>query len=571
MVSGLNISRISKLFLLIAIMLLIGNTLAICRDYQDSWILEGLEIPFVLFVIVYSIAFFFEKRISWMVALALIGRTVFLLIPNLKYVWFQGTFIDQNVQYALANYLFNQGHIATGFASGQPYIATPLIHVSFSIFSTILNVPVVDSMKYLPVLWSLMYTLLTYVILRAIGFPRGILKYVLFFSSVPFSAEQYTVTGSLFGFLLAFLILSTIVQIFQKSDRRYWIICTIFVFALAAAHSVTSVILAVSLLAIMLLERVWHFGKQSYWRASIPLVVTLIVATWLMFLASTTLQTIVNTIFVSAPRGMTPHSDYISPTFFEHLRVNPLSAARSFIVFYGATALSLVLTLVALLFLVKWRKKLNNAANFILVFGWFTLFLIVAGYLMKVGAPRAVDFAGLLFPVFAGVVVLRIGKKEWVRKLILPVIFSAILLLATIQLYGCQPLISSANVLYKEVPAEVPISYVNVVNSIYQRQMIEFATNHIKGIIAAVDPTASQIVGLAGTNFSIANLVSYYPIDKNQAVQKYDFFLINLPGKSGGPPQDVQPALQATKIISEYIQNSSIVYTNGESFVLAHR
>jgi hypothetical protein len=502
-----------------------------------------------------------------MIALAMIGHTVFLLIPNLKYVWFQGAAIDQNGQYSLANYVLNEGHITTQFAFAQRYTTTPLIHLSFSIFSTILNVPVVDSMKYLPVLWSLIYPLLTYVIVRAMEFPQGVRKYALFFSSVPFSGEQYVVTGGLFGTLLAFLVLSTLVQIFQKGDRRYWIICTIFVFALATAHSVTSVILAISLILIMLLERILHFGKQSHWRASIPLGVALIAAVWLMFPASITLQEIVNTVFVSVPKGTTPHSEYISSTFFEHLRVNVLSAARSFAVTYGADAFFLVLTFVGLLFLLKWRKKLNKAANSILILGWLTLFLMVVGYLMKLGAPRMLDFARPLFPVFAGVVVLRIGKKAWVRKLILPVIFSAIILLATIEFYGCQPLVSSANVLYKGLPADVPMTYVNGVNSIYQRQMIEFATSHIKGIIASVQPTETQIVGLAGTNFSMANLINYYPIDKNQTEQRYDYFLINIPGKSGRPP-DVPPPLQTTEIISKYIRNSSIIYTNGESYIL---
>lgn len=563
--------QISRLFLIIAIIVLIGNTVATARDYQDSWVLEGLEISFALFVITYAAAFFSEKRTSWMVALAAMGRTVFLLIPNVKYAWFQGPFVDQHVQYALANYAFNEGHIATQFAAGQAYTTTPLLHLSFSIFSTVLNVPVVDSLKYLPVLWSLMYPLLTYVIVKEIEFPKGILKYALFFSSVPFSAEQYEVTGGLFGILLAFLVLSTLVQILQKSDRRYWFVCTIFVFALAAAHSVTSVILAISLLVILLLRRVLHFGResarrQSYLRASIPLGVTLIIVVWLMFLASATFRGIVNAIFVSVPTGTTPQSEYISPTFFEHLRTNILSGARSFIIYYGLDAIFLVLTLVGLLLLLIWRKKLNRTANFIHMFGWLTLFLMVIGYVMKIGAPRMLGFARLLFPVFAGVVVLRFSKKPWVRKLILPVIFSTIMLLATIELYGCQPLVPPANVLYMGLPPDVPMGYVGAVNSIYQRQMISFVENHVKGRIAAVGPTLSQIIGLTGINFSATRLFSYYPIDRSLPEQQYDVFLIDLPGKSGAPA--VEPQLRTASVILEYICNSSTVYTNGESYIL---
>ena len=84
-VSRLNRSSILKIVLFIVILVLVGNAVAVSRDYQDSWVLEGLEIPFVLFVAIYALAFFSEKKIPSMVFLAVIGRLIFLLIPNLKY------------------------------------------------------------------------------------------------------------------------------------------------------------------------------------------------------------------------------------------------------------------------------------------------------------------------------------------------------------------------------------------------------------------------------------------------------------------------------------------------------
>ena len=562
----MKLSHISKLLLAIAVIVLISSAVAVSRDYQDVWILEGLEIPFALFVITYAAAFFSERRTSWMVTLAIVGRAVFLLIPNLKYVWFQGPFIDQHVQYALANHVYNEGYILTIPAS--VYITTPLMHLSFSIFSIILSLPVVDSMKYLPVLWSPMYPLLTYVIVKKMEFPREttILKYALFISSVPLSGEQYLVTGSLFGSLLAFLILSTLVLVFQKNDRRYWFICIIFVFALAAAHSVTSVILVVSLLAIMALQRVSHFRPKSYLRASIVLAIASIIVAWLMFSASPTLQGITLQIFVGVPMGVTPQSEYISASFFEHVRTNIFSATRSFTVYYGADAFFLLLTLVGLLILLKMRKQLNKAANFIFLFGWLVLVFIIIGYFVKLGAPRALQFARLLFPVFSSVVVLKIGKDARIRTWICPVIFSSIILLATIEFYGCQPLIPPANVLYKDLPSDVPMGYVARVNSIYQRQMINFAENYVNGRIAAVQPTSNQIVGLTRIDFSVTNLVRYYPFDRSLPEREYDYFLIHLPGKSGVPIVDVR--LRTRSSILEAIYNSSIVYTNGESYIL---
>lgn len=50
-----------------------------------------------------AFAFYLEKRILWRVVLAVLGRTVFTIIPAVKYVWFLGPYVDQNVQQALEN------------------------------------------------------------------------------------------------------------------------------------------------------------------------------------------------------------------------------------------------------------------------------------------------------------------------------------------------------------------------------------------------------------------------------------------------------------------------------------
>ena len=77
---------LAKIALFIFVAILLSNAIVISRDYQDSWVLEGVEISFTLFVMTYILAFFYEKKTLWMVTLAIVGRTTFLLIPNLKYV-----------------------------------------------------------------------------------------------------------------------------------------------------------------------------------------------------------------------------------------------------------------------------------------------------------------------------------------------------------------------------------------------------------------------------------------------------------------------------------------------------
>lgn len=561
----MNRRHILRIALLILTVILLGNAIAISRDYQDSWILEGLEIPFILFIVTFALTFFSEERESLLIGLATLGRTVFLLIPNLKYVWFQGVAIDQYTQYGLANHVYHEGNIST-FGSSA-YTASPLMHLLFSIFSIILNVSVVDSMKYVPVLFAPIYPLLAYIVLKKMELSQKttILKYALFLSLLPFTMEQYIVTGTLFGILLAFLILSSLIIMLQRNDRRYWLVCTIFIFALAAAHSLTSVILAAFLLAILALQKVSYFRLRSYLRASVTFAVASISAAWLMFPAYGTFKGILYEIFMAVPSGTTPSSEYIPSTFFELARTDVLAAVKTFVVYYGADLFLLLLTLTGLVILLKKRKQYNDTVKFLFLFGWLALIIMLIGAMMKLGPTRALHFERLLYPIFFGIAVFYISKKRsWIR----PIIFSSIILLATLELYGCQPLLPSANVLYENLPPSVPIGYVNQVNSIYQRQVVNFAYNHVAGRIASDALTQNQIVGLTDYNFRATYLIDYYPLDKRQPARGYDFFIIHISGKSGILLEKAE--IRTPSLILEAIYNSSIVYTNGESYILTH-
>ena len=561
----MNRSHVLKILLFIGIIVLLSNALAISRDYQDSWILEGLEIPFVLFVATYAVAFFSEKKVSWMIVFAVIGRSVFLLIPNLKYVWFQGIWIDQHMQYGLANHVYNEGYIATQGPSGVPvYGSTPFIHLTFAIFSIVLNIPVVDSVKYLPVFLSPLYPLLTYVIVKNLKFLQGTaaLKYVLFVSSIPISSVNYIVAGGQFGVLLAFLILASLVMLLQKNDRRYWSVFIFFVSVLAATHSSSSVLLTIFFLAIMLLQKISYFRLKSYLKASAAFAVASISAAWLMFPAKFTLEAIVRTILVGVPRG-SPAGGYIAPRFFELVHVDMLGAIKTILVFNGADAFLLLLTLAGLVTLLKMRKQINNTSKFLFLFEGLLLLFIPIGLSLKAGGFRVLHLARPLFPIFAGIFIFYASKRRtWMRA----VIFSSIILLATLQLYSCQPLIPSANILSKDLPTNEPIVYVIDVNSIYQRQVIEFARDYVGGRIACDGVTGNQIIGLTEFDFSVAHLAGYYPLDKNQLERTYDCFLIHAPGISGGFGE--QAEIRTRDLIIEAIYNSSIIYTNGESYIL---
>jgi len=425
--------------------------------------------------------------------------------------------------------------------------------------------------------------LLIFLKVQKMGF-SGAIKYALFFSSIPFTMEQYLVMGQLLGGTFFLLVLFALILILRndtvhtpKDDRRYWVVCIIFVVALAATHSVSSIMLSVALLAVLIFQSVPYFRSKSYLRARLRVTsvfaIVLISLAWLAFQVPYALEAITWLLFIGIPSGVTPASERIPPSFFVELQKNALVAVRSFSVLYGADAFLLLLTFVSLVVMLKMKKRSNDVQSFIQLLGWWFLFLLVVGAFVNLGGPRSLDYERLLFPVFSGFLIFWVSNnlrgRKWIRAraVITAAIILLVILLATIELYGCQPLVPSANVVYPELPSNVPIGYVGQVTSIYQRQAIFFAENHVNGLIACDSTTYNQIIGLTGLNWSESHLVQYDPLDKSQPEQMYDYFLIHLPGKAGILAE--LPPARAPALILSAIYNSSIIYTNGESYMLS--
>jgi hypothetical protein len=498
--------------------------------------------------------------------LASVGRIVLLLIPNLKYVWFQGRSIDQFVQYSLAVQVCNTGHIATQGLGIPLYGSTPLLHLALSMFSLVLNISVADSVKYLPVLLSPIYPLLTFVIVKNLRFLEGssVLKYALFVSSVPINSANYVVTGSLFGVLFAFLALASLMKLLRGNERKSWFVLVFLVLILAMAHSISSILLAIFLVIVFSAQRIPRFRLKSYLRLSALFSVVSITLAWLTFSARDAFGTIIRGLF-SGPTGGAPTSEAIPVRFFELASVNVLEAGKAVLVYYGADVFLLLLMLASLAILMKVWKQIDNSSKFLALIAVVMLVSIPVGALVKVGMFRVVNLAGPLLPIFAGIFIQRAGKRRaWLSAMI----FSSIVILATLQLFACQPLIPPASVLSKNLPADQPVVYVSNVNSAYQRQIAAFASSYVVGTIACDAVTQTQISGLTESNFSINHLAFYYPLDKNQPEKEYDYFFIHLPGISGAFEEKVE--VRTRDLILQAIYNSSIVYTNGESYALLH-
>ncbi|MCW4005724.1 MAG: hypothetical protein NWF04_03895 [Candidatus Bathyarchaeota archaeon] len=565
-ITTINRNLLSKLLLFVAIAYLVASAILIRRDYQDSWALEGLELPFIFFISAFLFSFLSEKKLSYLVILAVIGRLIFILVPALKYGWFPGGFIDQQMQYNLASYIASTGRISsTNAPSFTFYVNTPLLHVLFSEFSMVLNVPVQNIMQYLPLVFGCIYPPLTYVLVKLV-FPKNdsITKFVLLISAIPLSFFSYIVTGTLFGMFLAFITLYLIVSVIAKKDRRYWVLCIFFVIGLAAAHSVSSVVLAVILALIFVLQKV-PFSRLNR-VVALPAVLTIasISASWLMFHGISTLTEIANDVFLRLGTGSGPRAEAVPDVLFSLVRVDLLAASRTVIVREGADLFALFLACVGIAFILFKRPKLADVSRFMLVFCCLSILGVFIGLGVGLGPVRFLFFVNLSAPFFIGYAVYRLHKK-W--KGFMPIVFACLIALATIQVYSCDVIYPQANILYDDLPATVPIANTFTYNSAYQRAVAKFVVTYVSaGIIAADEITLNQITAVSNNTFAAEHYSSrYYPLG-DKPVQGYNFFVTHLPGKAGVFSEPAQS--RSPTAIAESVQNDSVIYNNGESYVL---
>jgi uncharacterized membrane protein len=576
----MRVSVLLRIAFFMAIVILLSNAVFISRDYQDSWILEGLEIPFVMFMVIYAITFFSEKSAKSMVVLAVVCISVFVLIPNLKYKWFLGRYIDQQRQYSLTNYTVEEGHILPEnyWVSGDSFYATtPLLHLFFASFSILTNIPLLYVFKFLPVLLSSIYPLLTYITVRNLGLTkeRTVLRYALFISSMPIeSALSYLVSGSMFGVLLSFFILSQIVKLLRKNSSSTWLLLVIFSVVLVMSHSFSALQLTLLLLAILVLQKFSSLRIKSYVKASTVFLMLLLNLGWLTFSAMRTLRNMTYEILnMGVLWGIYPERGVVPVRTFELAYVNIFETLKTILVINGAYAF-LLLVMIGSIILIAKNRKWSNALKFLCLFNLLLVLLLAFAVLSRFGAyywQRMPMLASIFYGIFFGILAVHLGKKR--TRPLIAILLLITVVLATIQFYHCQPLVSPANVLLRNLPADEPLIYVVDVNSIYQREMIRFAEVYVNDTIVSDEVTTNQIVGLTRYDFPQTHLVWFYPfsrlIDKSTPQKEYDFFLMHLPGKSGAFAE--QAEIRTKNLIFGALNNStnSVVYSNGESFIVA--
>ncbi len=573
----MNKTRILLILLVVEIAILIGFTVHSFRDYQDTWILEGLEIPFAILSVTYVAYVFTERDLKRLLLFSLLFRSVWLVLPQLKYPWFQGVAVDQHVHFRLAEDIHNTGFIP----SGRLYSGTPLMHVFFATYSLITGVSVVDSQKFLPIFWWGVYPLLIYCLLRTSQLGKNnpsFLKYAVVIASIPVRITlSYVVVSTLLGSFLVFLFLYLLVRVLQTNAPQYWFLGVICAIALVSAHtySSTTLLFVLSLTFFVSTFMIKSF-RFRYLKATLLIFLAVLNLAWLLYQAPVlygSARAVIIT-FLNAMQGLTigdPVSGF-RPRFFQ---LDIVSVSKTLAVFHGGDLFLVFLMVLGILVV---AKKLRSST----IFRFLSLYVVIAwvyyavqrlvgrGFTGIVEYTRIFEHTLILAPILAGVTLFYLKKKLRSQVPVIAIV-SLLMILAPIELYACQPLVPPSNVVSELLPSNQPLVYLGMVNSIYQRSLIRHAERYIReGFIASDLVTTRQMQGLTSYNFSKTHVRQYYPfsrlIDETKEKRAYDYFLVHSAGRGGVLYE--QAEIRTTSLIHTAIYNSSIIYNNGESYVL---
>ena len=576
-----------RIVLLFAILFLLLNAYIFSVDHQDQWVLNGIEFPYFIFIILYVFYFYSEKRYDVLILFAVIIRMTFVLIPSFKYLFFLGKSIDQHIQFSLAKYIINDGGFArlSDYRYGstvQYYIGFPFLHLFFGIFSIFLGIPLENTFKYLPVLLNTIYPLLTYYIVKNLKMNKynDLFKYSIFISSVPISVSiTYIITGSMFVFIFSYYVLSQIIQIMSssKSEIKNVILFILFILGAIFTHSLFTlhflILISVSIFILYVSRARDKIIKNFQQIETLIFIAILIDITWIIY-KITPLKMLKNFL---RSRGM---AVAITPTFSTLYKINLISTLKIILLYYGSDIFISAFIIISIITIYLKKKKLKNYKT---EYDFFKVIILliwcfsILGFVFGISSnywQRVFRISYLIYPFLYAIFLAEFNFTK-IKKYVELAFFSSIIILSSLQFYACPLLIPSASSVSPDLPSDEPLVYKGMVNSIYQREMISYAEKNVRGRIVCDKVTRNQIFGLTKRNFSSAYLTWYYPPNRliypDMKERNYRFLLIHLPGVSGSFEE--RAIVRTTKIILNmiYDPNHDIIYTNSESFILLKR
>ena len=556
------------------------------RGYADSWILQDIFIPTILFVLTFSIVVVAldDNKVASLVSASFI--VILNAIPNLKYQLFYGVF-DAAAHYGTARNLLALGFVPTTGFYAPPYSDFPGIHIFPAWLSLVLGTTINASTKLVTSTIFSIIPLMIYFATNGI-FEKDVQKYIIVASGL-LAVTSYDLTGTVFALPLYFSIFCIFLKRITagKNGREYTVVLIMFAMSLLFSHAVTTMAVVVTMGIALLLVKFIDLIKSGSYHFSISknigtwLLLTVPFVAWLMFKADFIFET-----FTAAVQRIFFREAHTAPIPTRFFQIPLFAQLRILALYHLGDAVVVTLAFAGVLVLLKFRRKFPPVLkSFYLplmgIVGAASLLLIVLMVTQfgDIEYDRFVSYTVVFGAFMVGLLFwhvdqhLRIRfRRTWIRSICVSSILFLSISLSLIQIFPCQPLVPGANVLSNNLPSNTYLEDFRGVNTIYQESMILFAQRFSSDTsrIGSDTVTGWQILGFG--NESLARKYVYFdPLNPTtgQASQVWDMILLQYGGKSG---TITEKAENRTREVLQNLRDTlgNTIYDNGESFILEH-
>jgi len=555
-------------------LILVLSASVIRREYQDSWILEGLFPQTLLFFLLFLIVAVNVRNNTNLVLLIASFLMLLSAIPSLKYIQIYGVY-DSIAHYGYTNRLISSGYVPeTGFYAKQ-YSGTPGMHIFLATITLITGLSTTLAIKLFLAVISSMIPLTVYFVTKD-AFSEDARRFILLalcFSSPAF----YYLTGTTFALPVYFIFISVFLRqtLVTQLPRRFALVPIIIGTSLIISHGVTSLFLSLLMICILFMLKILESAKKDnstlivsrYLCISIFLVVSLM-AWWVFHV-----EYLFSNLLVGMVRS--PFSGTTTETFPSAIFELSLSErmALIFVRFYGLFMLLAMGFVGLIVYLTIFRKQYPKKTQTL-----YLLMFCILGATALIAFPvffelrtytfeRFVTYSALLSPFFIGLSLYSLGRylRVHIKKILVRNLFFALLLFVLLAprllcVFVFQPLLpqNSEN--------EYIVDYRSV-NTIYQKEMIRFAEGHyVNGSKIATDIVTSwQIFGLADTSFA-SGYSWHNPLYEDDL--ESEMILLHYAGRSGPLNEKVEYRSRAKLNEFKFKLGNNIVYDNCESFII---
>ncbi len=577
LLSSKNHRRWREWTFLVACWLLVITALWQRRSCQDSWVLEGVVAPVLLFTLAFAFLMAKEMSSGPRAVWAALFVTVLRWIPGLKYEFAYGTSIDQAVHIASIGQLITSGFPPPGTA----YTDVPGLHTVLAGLAMLSGSSAEQAAKYgFPLLLGL-FPFFVYWFCRQFDMDDGLRGQIVLAAALVFDPYFLLIQGSPFGSLLFFLVMAWfLLREFGPRKLRlpFSIGLVTMIASLLFGHAISSLTAAAVLMSTFLLLPIILALFKSQVRVGVVFgggqflaLLLLLIGGWWLFQAHELFTTAFEQLEAAAHGGASAKLPVPSRLF----DLPTIDRLWTMFLMHGSTIVLLLLSAIGALILWKKRDEISpgfKTSLLVIAAAEISLILILAGQLLigfgNLEYFRLIGYAVLMSPFFAGLALwqLRLRSRiEWA------VVICGFLLISLLQIFPYQPAVSKAERVSSTMEDGEPVLYFHTVMSSFQADMLAFAWLHApKQSVSASDRiTRDTSLRLFGwTSFRNA-LFNGYADDNNKLDGgDWQLLMVHQPGPAGPFSERVECRTRAEvdRIVRE--PGFSLVYSNGESFIL---